>query len=201
MKLLIAMLAAALMLILGSTGCAGSDEPLATASPSPSPPTVDEPILAVRVPTDMRELIALLGEPDRIELPPPDEPSPAGQWFRWEPGSASVTVIALGDDYSATEPNFRADVRLLALCADERGLATPAVYGFELNRTTRAEVERRLGGLAPSTLAARDLLGEGERFRSALQQSGGDLYTYFLFAADERLVAVAQSTFSLDGAD
>jgi hypothetical protein len=161
-----------------------------------------EPILGVSLPTDMRTLIAVLGPPDEVELPLPlaSEPSPRGQWFRWNPGAKYNTVIALGGDYSPTKPNFRAGVGLLAMRANKRGVVTETIHGFELNRTTRGEVEQSLVGLAPSTLAERDLLCEGKYFRSALQFMKHDIYTYFLFDADERLVGVAQAAFYVDGA-
>jgi hypothetical protein len=161
-----------------------------------------EPILGVGLPTDMRALIAVLGSPDEVELPLPlaSEPSPVGQWFRWNPGAQYNTVIALGGDYSPTKPNLHAGVGLLAVRANKRGVVTDTIHGFELNRTTRQEVERSLGGLAPS-MAIGAWLGEGDYFRSALQFLKNDLYTYFLFDAHDRLVGVAQATFYVDGAD
>lgn len=158
-----------------------------------------QPILGVSLPTDMRTLITVLGKPDEVELPPASEPSPAGQWFRWNPGVKYNTVIALGGDYSPTTPNYRAGVGLLGVRANKRGVVTETIHGFELNRTTRAQVEESLVGLWPSTFAKGDWLGEGTYFRTALQFLKNDVYTYFLFDARDRLVGVAQATFPVDG--
>jgi hypothetical protein len=61
-------------------------------------------------------------------------------------------------------------------------------------------VEESLVGLAPSKRIA-DWLGEGDYFRSALQFMKRDIYTYFLFDAQDRLAGVAQHSFYVDGAD
>jgi len=149
----------------------------------------------------MRTLIQDLGEPDAMELPKQDEPSPAGQWFRWNTGDGQDTLIALGDDYSPDEPNYRAPVRLIAFRANKEGMARKTVFGLEVNRTTRAEVRKRLAGVYPSALASSGLLGERGYFVSSLQLNRNGVYTYLLFDVHDILVGVAQATFSVDGAD
>jgi len=192
------------LLVLASlvAGCASGGEPVNSSSPTLSEyerRAEPEPILGVTLPARLPSLIAVMGEPDRIDLPPADEPSPAGQWFRWNPGPKYNTVIALAGDYSATKPNLRAGIGLLAVRANKRGIVTTTIHGFELNRTTRQEVEQSLVGLAPSNIS--DWLGEGNYIRSALQFMKRDIYTYFLFGAEDRLVGVAQASFYVDGAD
>jgi hypothetical protein len=171
-----------------------AEEPRAT--PSRAVP----PLLGVHLPKTIAQLVVKFGEPDTVQLPSRDDPSPWGQWFRWSLGKR-VTFTALGNDYDLRKANRRAGVSLIEVRA-HRGVVSSTILGLEFNRSTRSDAERVLGiSGEPSIMAQRSELGAGGLYRSALKVEQGGVWTYFLFGKTERLVGILQSAFDVDGAD
>jgi hypothetical protein len=161
-----------------------------------------EPILGIELPTDVASIVATLGKPDTVELPDGGDPSPWGQTYRWNPQDVFNTFTALGNAYDTLRADYGAQVNLIALRANKRGFVTKTVHGFELNRTSRPQVEGGLQGVTQtSTLRCLGDCPAGSYYRDALKYEKDGLYTYFLFGAGGRLVGVAQATFDVDMAD
>lgn len=169
------------------------------SSPEPAP------ILGYELPTDVAALEADLGQPDSIERPDADDPSPWGQWLEWtlEDGS---TFRALCDDYSPDSTDSAASVRVIELRAALEPVAgrlaeTPTVLGLDLNGSDIEEVRDALPGGEPSLWHDRGELDPGDVYRDTIRYEYGGLYTYFFFGEDGLLVGVAQATLQADMAD
>jgi len=147
-------------------------------------------IFGVELPTTVSALRKRFGKPDQIDVPRKHDLCPQGQWYRWSARQNGVIVSALGDDYSQT-PNYKAPVRFVQ-CMALHEVETKSIYGFELNKTTRSEVEKRFDGQTKKC--------EGNyQKQDVLKLVVGDCFTYFFFTSS-RLVGVAQSTFDMDSA-
>jgi hypothetical protein len=150
----------------------------------------DIEIYGVELPTRVSALRKRFGKPDQIDVPKKHDLCPQGQWYRWSARGNGVMVSALGDDYSQS-PNYKAPVRFIQ-CMALHKVETKSIYGFEFNKTTRSEVEKRFDG--------RTIKCEGNyQKQDVLKIAVGDSFTYFFFISD-RLVGVAQSTFDMDAA-
>lgn len=147
-------------------------------------------IYGVELPTTVSALRKRFGKPDRIDFPKKHDLCPQGQWYRWSARQNGVLVSALGDDYSQS-PNYKAPVRFIQ-CMALHKVETKSIYGFELNKTTRSEIEKRFIG--------RTIKCEGNyQKQDVLKIVVGDCFTYFFFTSG-RLVGVAQSTFDMETA-
>jgi hypothetical protein len=161
-----------------------------------------QPLLGINLPTNISSIVAAFGKPIAMELPDEEDPSPWGQWFRWHPKNSAEVFTALGDDYDSKKPNLKAGVRVIELRANKLGRATKTILGFRFHSTTRKDVTERLAGWAqPSNLFQRGELGANNFYRSTLKYSSGNLWTYFFFGTEDRLVGIIQATFDMDEAD
>jgi hypothetical protein len=170
-------------------------EATAAASIEPTPAPTPARLLAIDLPTNVSALMAKLGKPRRVDLPSQADldATPVGQWFRWAQAGTGYTVSALGDEYSR-KANYRAPVRYVELAVGSSKARATTLYGFELNSTTRGDVVKRLGTLVR---ADGNLKSWGH---DALTYVDGDMYVYFFFGRDGRLIGVASSTFDIDHA-
>jgi len=66
-------------------------------------------------PLKINDFITEFGEPESVELPDLDDPSPWGQFYEWNINSKNLRVIALGDDYNSDSPNYNAESRLFSI--------------------------------------------------------------------------------------
>ena len=148
----------------------------------------DETILGIPLPSYVYILEKSYGEPTKLSLPDPDDPSPMGQWFFWQEDDKPYILSVLGDDYSQT-PNFEAKVRFIELNAHTKTVAVKTIFGFELNKTRLKYVKEKFG----------DSLINSDRFDYKIYTNS--LWYYFNFDNDEILVKVAQSIFDVDLAD
>ncbi|MDX9723865.1 MAG: hypothetical protein RBU37_24155 [Myxococcota bacterium] len=201
----------AAILAIAPAGCGGR---AAEAPPSPAnPPQPSEEsqapaaqsLLDIGLPTDLATLQESFGPPDSVERPSPDDPSPWGQWVTWALDDGT-TLRALADDYSPTSTDERAGVRLIELQAASESDAsyqeqTSTLYGFALNGTSIDEVDRGLPGSRPSMLHERGEFDPGDAYHATVLYEKDDLFTYFFFNEYGSLIAVAQATLYVDGAD
>lgn len=157
-------------------------------------------ILEIRIPTAISILENQFGQPNSIELPDENDPSPWGQWFEWSRPDGS-TLRALADDYDPASANHHADVRLIEIRAPERNRTTRTIHGFALNHTKRTDVEKSLGSLQQSSLHERSELDVNDVYRDSVKIENDGLYTYFLFESDGHLIGVVQASLDMDYAD
>jgi hypothetical protein len=181
-----------------STVGSGAAE-VASAAPEVSRPPSAGWLLGMTLPTHISAIVSKFGKPTSVELPSEEslQTTPWGQWFRWKQHSTGYTVTALGDEYSRT-PNHGAGVRYVELKVGPSKRQAKTLFGFELNSTSRREVVARFGRkLRPSDPNGNFMRAFHE---DAMTYVDGDVFTFFFFGSDGRLIGVAQSTFNPDQA-
>lgn len=181
-----------------------SDGP-ADSEPTPVVAPAAEPLEGYVLPLDVATLETDMGDPDSIERPSADDPSPWGQWWVWERPDGT-RFRALADDYSPDSTDRTAGVSYIELRATaqpEPGttVATPTVHGFTLDGTDIHQVDEALPASVPSMMHDRPELDSEDAYHASLLYEQGGLYTYFFFDDVGMLVGVGQAVFYMDGAD
>lgn len=148
----------------------------------------DTRILSIDLPTTISEIESTYGQPINVELPHPQDPSPSGQWFRWEIKKKGLFLTALADDYSQV-PNHEASVRVLKIKSIDPKKPVKGIYGYTINETKKSTIQAE----------HKDTIQESVRFTVKYYEN--KLWTYYACNKDGIVNEIIQSTFNLDEAD
>jgi hypothetical protein len=182
-------------------------EATTTALPTTTLPplalSADGWLMGVALPTTVSQVVDKLGEPSAVQLPDLEkDPSPWGQWFRWEVAGGDNTFSVLNEAYSDKTPDYKADVKVSVLRRDGDVVSPVVIDGVSLGKTTRSDVETIFGDkVKSSNLATRWQFDETGVYASCLVRKQGGIYTFYLFDQDDVLAGLAQATYDLGNVD
>jgi hypothetical protein len=159
-------------------------------------------LLGIALPIVVSDVVDQLGEPTAVDLPDPEDPSPWGQWFRWDVADGAYTYSALSDSYSSDAPDYAANFNVSVLRLDGTAASPALIDGVSLGRTTREDLEALLGDqLASSNLANRGEFDDTGAYASCLSRKQDDVFVFYLFDDDDVLAGLAQATFDIGNVD
>jgi hypothetical protein len=183
---------------------AGTDEQRVPSDEStPAAPLYkDGWLLGIALPIVVSDVVDQLGEPTAVDLTNIEkDPSPWGQWFRWDVADGAYTYSALNDNYSDA-PDYAANFNVTVLRLDGTDSSPALIDSVSLGRTTREDLEALLGDqLASSDLATRWQFDDTGAYASCLSRKQDDVFVFYLFDDDDVLAGLAQATFDVGNVD
>lgn len=185
----------------GST-TAQVDEDQVSSEPESAPLSEGGWLLSFQLPVDVDSLYSELGEPDSVELPAADDPSPWGQWLRWSVSGGDYTFTANTDSYvpeSVARDAMVVATELRANTSTETD--EEVVHGLPMG-AAMADAQTALGGaLVQSDLANRSEIDPDDVYGDSLKYVEPDRYTFFMFDHENRLKGVVVATFDIGNVD
>jgi hypothetical protein len=155
----------------------------------------------MRFPSRIDRFVKALGEPDRVEMPVAEDPTPVGQIYQW--GRDYVTLNVIADDYSPSKINPRAEVRAAYILGN--GHRMRSLYDTVIGVDRYADVYRKIVQYLERVGADKRLIEEaGSEYTEypqmiRLQDPKTGYYNVFYFRYGI-LDKVAQGTFDLSRA-